>query len=175
MEKIDVNKQLEILKTGNVEEKEKAIDALGKMGSDAREAVPLLIQAIKEDALCWTAVSALGNIGGKKAANVLSKSLIEDSDMGVRMRAATALGKVKDVDTIPALRKALKDRDEFVRESTCYALGEFASTMIIPDLKEVLNDNVDFVRKSAAKALEKFGEQDTLKKVTGKKPWWKLW
>src|SRR5262249_35562095 len=47
-----------------------AIDALGQIGPDAEPAVPILVEALKEESTRGAAIDALGQIGGKARAAV---------------------------------------------------------------------------------------------------------
>src|SRR5262245_45528723 len=49
---------------------ERVIWTLGEMGSDAKPAVPLLIEALGDDTARFTAIAALGDIGPDAAAAV---------------------------------------------------------------------------------------------------------
>jgi HEAT repeat protein len=146
---------IKILKSGDESEREDAINALGEIGPDAAAAVPVVIEAIKEDALCWAAVEALGEIKGKEAMQALSKALLNDTDVGVRMRAAMSLAKISDRESVPTLINALRDRDEMVRSGAVEALGAIGDQTIVPALNEALKDSSQYVRQAATKALER--------------------
>ncbi len=183
MENIEIIKYIETIKHGRGDAREEAVKSLGKIGSDAIDAVPTLINAIKEDALCWAAVDALGNIGGKAAIIALCDALLNDNDMGVRFRAASSLGKIKDKEAVPTLVKALLDRDEFVRESAAYALGEIGDQSAINALNETLHDKIDFVSKAAKKALHMIDTTENQASAVNEnfignptiKKWWQFW
>ena len=183
MEQSKIQKYIETINHGSGDVREEAVKSLGKIGPDAIEAVPTLIDAIKEDALCWEAVNALGNVGGKAAMNALCDALLNDIDMGVRFRAASSLGKIQDKETVPALIKALLDRDEYVRESAAYALGKIGDQRATNALNEALNDRFEFVSKAAKKALNMIDTSDkqasevdeTVKGSPIKKKWWQFW
>ena len=51
---------------------------------------------------------------------------LEDSDAGVRWKAAYALGEIGDERAIEPLIEALKDSDEYVRKGAAHALGKIA-------------------------------------------------
>ena len=160
MEQNKIQKYIETINHGSGDVREEAVKSLGKIGSDAIEAVPTLIDAVKEDALCWEAVNALGMVGGKTAMHALCDSLLNDSDMGVRFRAGDSLGKIKDKEAVPTLIKALSDRDEFVRESAASALGKIGDQRATNALNEALSDSSEFVSKMAKKALNEIVMSD---------------
>ena len=62
-------------------------------------------------------VSALGNLGDKRAVPLLIKAL-GDEDVGVQWRAAEARGKTGDSSAIPALKDARSDTGEKVRKES---------------------------------------------------------
>jgi len=184
MEQSEIQKYIDTINNGSDDDaREEAVKLLGKVGPDAIEAVPTLIEAIKEDALCWEAINALGNIGGKAAMNALCDALLNDSDMGVRFRAASSLGKIQDKEAVPALIKALSDRDEYVRESAAYALGKIGDKRATNALDAALNDRVEFVSKAAKKALnliktynnKEASEVDKTVNEVMQKKWWQFW
>jgi len=164
MEQNQIQKYIDIINNGTGETREEAVKSLGQIGPNASEAVPTLIVSIKEDDLCWAAVKALGNIGGKAAMKALCDALLNDIDTGVRFRAALSLGKIQDKEAVPALIKALSHRDEYVRESAASALGQIGDQRATDALKKARKDKIDFVSKAAVKAL---------KKIRGRK-WWNL-
>jgi hypothetical protein len=111
-------------------------DTLGDIGIPAREAVPALIDALRDE-----------------------------SDW-VRRNAVTALGTLGNThqDTVPALIGALRDPHPFVRINTVTALvklgksaqnGDISEAM--PALTATLNDEHERVRYYAADALEQIG------------------
>ena len=155
----EVEKQLEILESGGDDAREKAIGALAKLGPAARSAVPRIVEAIEEDALCWAATSALGQIGGKEAIQALCNALLTDKDAGVCMRAAGSLGRIGDPVAVPSLIQALRHPAEIVRASAVEALGMLGDTTVEPAIRSAQDDSSAFVRSVAAKALERLSEK----------------
>jgi HEAT repeat protein len=98
--------------------------AWGLGALDASEAVPALVEALKDseaevrEQVAW----ALGAIGDRRAVDGLIGALA-DSAPGVRRQAAWALGAIGDRRAVSALTKALKDADASVRKQAAWALG----------------------------------------------------
>jgi len=96
--------------------------ALG--ASDASEAVPALVDALKDtdagvrEQVAW----ALGAIGDRRAVDGLIGAL-KDQAAGVRKQAAWALGAIGDKRAVTALMAGLKDSDAGVRKQSAWALG----------------------------------------------------
>ncbi|MFW9921970.1 MAG: HEAT repeat domain-containing protein [Candidatus Thorarchaeota archaeon] len=98
-----------------------AAKALGKMEEEAIDAVPTLLNALKND-----------------------------KSERVRGRAALALGRIKDTSAIPFLIKSLKeDQDEEVRARVAWALGDFGEKAVeaVNDLWKAVDDDKNAVRK----------------------------
>ncbi len=149
------------LRSPDADDRIRAIEVLGEIGMKAKEAVPVLITALKDqDAdVRGSAAYALGEIG-KEAVPTLIAAL-EDQEVFARSSAAYALGKIgkEAKEAVPALIKALEDQDANVRSSAVRALGE-----IVPGAKEAvlpligtLEDQDANVRSSAVRALGKIG------------------
>lgn len=100
--------------------------ALGAL--DAKEAVPALVEALKDsdagvrEQVAW----ALGAIGDRRAVDGLIGAL-SDSAAGVRKQAAWALGALGDSRAVTALTRSLKDPDAGVRKQSAWALGAIGS------------------------------------------------
>ena len=96
--------------------------ALGAL--DASEAVPALIEALKDtdagvrEQVAW----ALGAIGDRRAVDGLIGALT-DTAPGVRRQSAWALGAIGDRRAVSALTKCLKDAEAGVRKQAAWALG----------------------------------------------------
>ena len=144
-----------VLKDGDDRERQRALVALKSIGPAAAAAVPLIVEAIKVDSLCWAATEALGHIGGDDAAKALAHALVHDSDGSVQSRAAGGLGLIGDPAYVPILIQALRHRSEWLRASASEALGDIGDRRAESALREALNDPHETVRKVAGKALKK--------------------
>ena len=107
-----------------------AAQALGKIGPNAKAAVPALLEGLYD----------------------------EDKDPIVGSCAAEALGKIGP-HAVPALVEALNNEHEDVRRHAARALGEIGpdAKAAVPVLLEVLNDEDEDVCECAAEALGKIG------------------
>ena len=158
---------------------------LGEIGSEAKDAVPALIQLLQdqdaEGFVRANAALALREIGpeAKDAVPALIQAL-QDQDKYVRRDAAGALGKIgtpgaikvaKDryraivtlgwigsKDEVPALIEALQNEDKDVRVNAAVTLREIVSEDAVPALIQALQGQDEWVRVNAAWALGEIGE-----------------
>jgi HEAT repeat protein len=141
--------------------RQRALYALSKMGPDAREAVPILKEALQDrHTPCrYYAAIALGELGAEAKAVVpdLSRTLT-DNDEGVRNQAGQALANVGE-EALPALRIMVEDEDWAVRLGGLQALAYHGpqAQALAPDMARLLTDDVADVRTQAAKALATLG------------------
>ncbi|MEM2899804.1 MAG: HEAT repeat domain-containing protein, partial [Thermoplasmata archaeon] len=114
---------IRMLSDSNEHVVERAIKALGEM--KCKKAVPYLSNMLqsKHKARKWAAW-ALGEIGEGIAA--LVNALKSDSDVDVRRKAATALGKIGDIRAIDSLEHALFNDEDEVSTRATKALGKIA-------------------------------------------------
>jgi HEAT repeat protein len=148
--------------------------ALGKMGSDAVDAVPALKRIAGQDPspkVREAAVFALGEIaresikaaGDPQLAPLFVKSLKDDA-WPVRRSAAFALGCLGQ-DCVAAqepLEAALRDSYPEVRQNAAWALGRIGQPAI-PKLREALRDTDPFVRRDAAQSLYQVAEPEPIR------------
>ena len=124
---------IDALKADHEDVRGTAAEILGKIGSQAKAAIP-----------------ALGT------------ALATDKSVSVRTVAAGALGEIgRGVkDAVPVLEEALKCRFDDVRDSAAYALGEIGpeAAGALPSLRDTLKDPVGRVKWSAAEAIRKIEE-----------------
>ncbi|MBI2947282.1 MAG: HEAT repeat domain-containing protein [Verrucomicrobia bacterium] len=138
-----------------------AAKCLGSMGPWARDAIPALIDAIKEEssAVRASAVEALGRIR-PSAEDVIAAltNALADPDPAVRANAAGSLGNGGSASAVavPRLIERLKDADAGVRGAAALALGAIgpkASAATGP-LKELAKDADGQIRVKAQQALD---------------------
>lgn len=149
--------------------------ALGRMGSEAREAVPELARRVQGDPDAGVrdmAAAALGDIvrdlkGNaedvwKKGGGVLVQVLKDDPDERVRRSAAYALGAFgpPGVGAVRFLTAALKDEKTSVRQNAAWALGQIGegASESVDALCELLHDKDALVRRDAAGAFASMGK-----------------
>jgi HEAT repeat protein len=118
---------IEMLEDSNPRTRFSAVNAVGKIGPEAREAIPALIETIRQTRnhdkrillACNYALLAMG-----KEIVPSMISLLKDDDWEMRRGAAWILGKVgpEAKDAVPALTEALNDSNPAVRTKAAEAL-----------------------------------------------------
>ena len=148
---------LESLKTGRYCSKAQAAELLGMF--KVKEAVPLLIEALKEDnrdcMLSGNAAEALGKIGDKRAIKPLI-DLLRESKTGTWADAAIALARLNAVEAIGPMMekfKALKHFDEEIAMALMALNAREAIPLIEERLKEVSHPQA---YRGIKEMLEKF-------------------
>ncbi|MGQ9504934.1 MAG: HEAT repeat domain-containing protein [Thermogutta sp.] len=142
-----------------------AIRALGAFGTKAADAVPVLIQALEDDA--WdgrdAAAEALG-MTRQDTPEVMTALVqaLEDQDERIRMAAARALGRCKfgNPTAIQALTKVLGDSDTNVQLAAIEALGEIgpAAKSALPQLQKLAETAPPLVASSAREAMRRVNQ-----------------
>ena len=154
------------MKSEHIEDRKYAAEALRNFGLEANDAIPTLIELLKDDSktVRFTAAFTLRNLHIE--VNTFVPVIIEtlkDKDKWIRSNAAQILGKIgfEAKDALPSLIEALKDQDSFVRSSAALALGKIGlgSAETIFALIDALKDSSGDVRSSVARALGDFGPQ----------------
>jgi HEAT repeat protein len=134
----------------------KAAKALGKLGADAKDALPALTDTLKDEDADVRAVAkqaiatisdALDTTKKKDSLANLEKNLkaSKDSDEAVRLKAAGGLAK------------CLTDTDDIIRLKAAQGLAEMGldAKGTLPDLATASKDADEAVRKMAKRAIEK--------------------
>jgi HEAT repeat protein len=161
----EVQELIDKLKSSDSDVRRDAAQALGKMGPQAKEAVPALVAALQDKNLFVRRYSAhtLGKIGSdaaKQAVPALTKTL-DDKRKEVAEAAAEALGQM-GTSAVKPLVKAVKDKgtETSVRQKAVTSLGQIGpeAREAVPALMTVLKgkDNEE-VRVEAATALGNIG------------------
>jgi HEAT repeat protein len=151
-----------LLKKGEADLRERAARALPTMGENAREAIPVLREALHDRSpnVRLAVVLALQKLGSDDGllAPVLA-GLLRESDRAIRSRAARALGSVRagETWTMEVLLKATRDELPEIRSSAALALGELGAASAVPVLGELLKDPIPSVRANSALALGTLG------------------
>jgi HEAT repeat protein len=117
-----------MLKDSSPSVKAQGAYGLSRLGPEARDAIPSLIEALKGDALVReNAALALGRIGPDA------------------------------VDAVPALTAALRDSEWSVRRQAALALGEIGAKTASKELRRLERDPDRRVRRASREALDKIG------------------
>lgn len=118
--------------------------ALGDFGGQAKEAVAVLIDAVKkgDPEMRRDAARSIGSIGGTDHDIPALIGLLSDEVDGARLGAAKALTLIggEAVSAVPKLVELLKDSSPEVREAAALALGEIGPEAkdAVPQLKASL-------------------------------------
>ena len=125
------------LKSDNDDIRLQAMQALSRIGPEAEEAVPALINVLKNRELTKT------------------ESKLDQADWMISSDAGVALASIGR-HAIPALADALRDEREYVRFDAASALSRIGEPAVHA-LIEALRDEQVAVRLEAARALERIG------------------
>ena len=141
-----------------------AAAVLGRMGPNAKTAVNIMVESLKdpEPAVRAAAAEGLGRIGEEAKGSIPKLAvLLKDSDAGVRLAAAFALGRIGPdaASAVPDLAAALgTDPNANVRKEAaraCSLLGLDAKPATPALAKALRADKSEEVRQQAALALGK--------------------
>jgi len=135
------------------------VHLLGRIGRD--EAIPALMELLKDEQLCYVAAYSLGNLGVSEAIDDLV--VMADAFPRHRDSAAAALAKLGDArgpEILSAM--AISKLHESVRLRAIDALRESGSVMQQPVLLRALADAHPNVRVAAARALKAVGDTRSL-------------
>jgi HEAT repeat protein/lysophospholipase L1-like esterase len=133
-----------------------AAETLGRLGPDARAAVPELIAAVPDarSDVRWRAIWALGRIGSASAPAVPAlRAVLPDPDVG--WRAAEALGGIGPaaVEAVPDLVTRLADSSSNMRWRSAEALGRIGGRDATGALVGAVGDSAENVRLAAIEGL----------------------
>ncbi|MDH4161885.1 MAG: HEAT repeat domain-containing protein [Nitrospirota bacterium] len=145
------------LESRDAEERREAAVDLGRSG---REAVPLLLRALRDQD--WrvrkTAVEALVNAGGRDVTAGLVKLLSAEDNAGARNSSIEALVLLGPA-AVDDLLSLLSVRDADVRKFAVDILGDIRDPRAVPHLINGLHDHDENVRVAAAEALGKIRDR----------------
>ena len=139
--------------------RDKGIWAAGEFGPGAKDAVPALIQILRDRLNGYfNAAQALGKIGldAEPALPELIR-LLKDGPI----YAAMGLGGIRSEEAVPALIEALGSTSGQGAQWCAWALGQLGprARAAIPALLVALKDGEDSTRRSAASALGQIGDK----------------
>ena len=128
---------IQALSDRNVNVRNHAVSALGRIGEVAKDIIPALIMAFtdEDEAVCECAAGALGKVG-EPAIPALMEALVGGVDNQVRFYAAFSLGWMIDTHAVSALIEALKNAEEQVSETVEYALRKIGSYKALKAMSE---------------------------------------
>ncbi|MFY9826525.1 MAG: HEAT repeat domain-containing protein [Thermoanaerobaculia bacterium] len=118
----------------------------------ARQEVRRLFQEAKEPEMKQYLALVLGRTHDREAVPLLVEAL-KDPDDKTRIYVLWALGTLGDPSAEGALQGALTDPDPGLRKTAAFALGELGDHAAVPRLTASLDDGVADVRWNAALAL----------------------
>ena len=147
---------VELMKRKSAASRIAAATGLGKLGPRASDAIPALIDTLKE-AIAVAAKDGFAHDDvGRRTAEALGE---------ISPRAPDAQATAKDV--IAVLKQALKSSAFSIRSSAIEALGNFGpkAGAAIPTLREFLTGRDDYLRGAAESALKKIDPQWTVTNV----------
>ena len=130
------------LKSDNLEEKREAAWELQDLGEKAGDAIPALVEAIKDEDWAVRALSvlALGKLKYDKVNPDLIHILLKDESEEVRASAVEALVRIRPNEINSLLMQAIKDEHKLVRERVVWGLGVIGEKAkeAIPEIIEIL-------------------------------------
>ncbi|MBZ5590117.1 MAG: serine hydrolase, partial [Acidobacteriia bacterium] len=138
-----------------------AAEALAEPGPKAAQAIPDLINALRDldPAVRWHSAVALGSIGPEAVAPLIGA--LRKGDGTTRGGAALALARIgpRAKAALWPLVDALIDRDATIRERAAEALGALGpdARPAVPALVRALSDEDPYVNGRAAEALGRVG------------------
>ncbi len=135
--------------------------ALAFMGSEAAEYLYQALDSSSLDVRC-AVIGAIGRVAQEqsddKSCNILINALTDPEPI-IRNEAASVLGQVNHLPSVPHLILAVQDTDLDVRKAAINSLGKIGDRMAIAPLQAVLNDQHEVVRVLARLAIAQIERQ----------------
>ncbi|WP_166825759.1 HEAT repeat domain-containing protein [Thalassoroseus pseudoceratinae] len=155
---------LDLLKVRNELIRQRACDALGRIGdADVAERLETVLSVDPSTEVRAAAARALGEIADPGSVDSLKKAL--DDEFLVKCQAIIALGTVGDQEVVGDLLDLLTDLTPEIKYHAAGALGEIGGKRAISPIRALLEDSNPMVVRGATKALEKLGEPVDLAEV----------
>ena len=151
-------KHIEALGNDDASVRSRAADGLGTLGESAADAIPILIQALRDpyEPVSLNAAYTLGSIGAPAVPHLIET--LGDENDATRRIAAYALAAVGE-PAVSALSEALQHTEDVVRVEAAYALAQIGTPAesAIPALMERTKDECVEVRRYLAEAFGGLG------------------
>ena len=103
------------------------------------------------------AFAAVTLLGGTAVAGPLADALLTNQNYKVRLKAASELGRTRDLQGVAALMRALEDEHGLVRAAATNSLGQLQAREAVPLVCRLRNDPDEFVVQTAMATLGLFG------------------
>ncbi len=155
----------DVAKLKQVEEKVKAVQALGDIG-DSVAADPIIQYGLKsEDAgLRAESAYALGKMRVERAVEPLKNAVAPYYETA----PLDAENVIASESSVPDSVRLMKEKEARVRASVAWALGQIADPTAVQTLNRAANDANSLVRDAAIEALAKINEREESIAVAGK-------
>ena len=143
------------LQKGNVEQRGRAVLALGELQDErALESVIEALEGDEDTAVRYQATWALQDLGGQRALTALAEAVYRDSDDFVRQSAVEALARLGGQEVVEPLSWALReDPEPSVRYEALMNLAEIGGDRVRDILRQALDDPEELVRAKGAEIL----------------------
>ncbi len=159
---VDIRENIKGMYSWNPLKRRSAVIQLKQMGAQAGPAIPFLIGILDDSIwLRWLgltrtneeAAKALVKIGGPAVRPLISS--LKGDNWKIRVRAALALGEIKDSRAVEPLLDIIHDKEHLVRAAAVIALAKINGPGVIQPLIAALKDEIVFVRTAVTQALGK--------------------
>lgn len=131
-----------------------AADSLGALSAaEAFEDLVGLYESTEEWLLQFSIVAALGELGDRRAFDLLSRAIASDNELE-RIAALSALGDLGDPRAVPLLAAQAGDEDWQVRDRVAKALKRFDTPEARSALETLAADPVEQVAREASSASD---------------------
>ena len=166
-----VSEYIKRLKSDNLEEKREAAWELQDLEEKAKDAIPALVEAIKDEdwAVRSMSVLALGKVKYDKINSDLTQILLKDESEEVRASAVEALVRIRPSNINSLLLQAIKDEHKLVRERVVWGLGVLGEKAkeAIPEIIEILQmPDEGLLHSIAAWALVELSADEAIEPLT---------